>query len=160
MAWRDGKRGEWYVVAQVILFLVILLGPRPGWRILPDHPAAFLAIAEICGGAFMLLGTGFILGAAAKLGSNLTPFPRPGTNAALVTSGPFKFVRHPIYSGLVFAILGWGMITNAAIYAGYAFLALAFFDIKSRREELWLADKFPGYPAYKAATRKFIPFVY
>ena len=43
------------------------------------------------------------------------------------------------------------------IYAG---VLLAFFDVKSRREERWLTEKFPDYAAYRTRVHKLIPFVY
>ena len=41
-----------------------------------------------------------------------------------------------------------------------AAVLLGFFDLKSRREELWLADRYPGYAAYRGRTRRLIPGLY
>ena len=45
-------------------------------------------------------------------------------------------------------------------YVGFALGVLVFFDIKSRLEERWLAEKFPGYPACRERVKKLIPWVY
>jgi protein-S-isoprenylcysteine O-methyltransferase Ste14 len=100
------------------------------------------------------------LAAVVGLGNNLTAVPYPKDDATLVDTGPYQLVRHPIYSGLVFVALGWGLWVHGWPTIGYAVLLFVFFDIKSRREEQWLTEKFPGYAAYQKRVRKLIPFVY
>ncbi len=52
-------------------------------------------------------------------------------------------------------------IYGATLLVLAAFLALfGFFDLKSRREEAWLAERFPGYADYRARTKRFIPWAY
>jgi protein-S-isoprenylcysteine O-methyltransferase Ste14 len=94
------------------------------------------------------------------LGGNLTPFPRPRADAGLVDTGAYRLVRHPIYGGLILGALGWGLATaSPAALAGTVVLAV-FFDLKSRREEAWLAAQFKGYAAYRSRTRRLIPWLY
>lgn len=112
------------------------------------------------GGALFI--TGILLAAVGvlNLGKNLTPLPHPKEHATLVVSGAYRVVRHPIYSGIIFMVFGWGLWLNSWLTVGYAVLFFAFFDIKSRREERLLAAKFPDYTDYRARVRKLIPFVY
>jgi protein-S-isoprenylcysteine O-methyltransferase Ste14 len=77
----------------------------------------------------------------------------------LVTSGPYRFVRHPIYSGLLAGVLGTALVTDligliiAAILGGYFFYSASV-------EEKNLTATFPTtYPAYRASTKMLIPFV-
>lgn len=157
--WWAGARGEWYVVGQGVLFGLVLLGPRE----LPAVPAwapAFSGVGLLLG---LLLGAagGALAGAGLlHLGANLTALPQPKDDAQLVERGAYSLVRHPIYSGLILAACGWGALQNSALTLGYALILLIFFDIKSRREEKWLAAKFPAYPAYQRRVRKLIPFIY
>ncbi len=75
-------------------------------------------------------------------------------------SGPFAIVRHPIYSGLILGSAGFALMVSGWltwVYAGALFLVL---DVKSRREERWLAERFPDYPAYQRRVRKLLPFIY
>ena len=65
-----------------------------------------------------------------------------------------------IYSGFSLAAFGWSLIWNSIAALVAALLLLAFFDIKARREECWLEEKFPGYAAYKSRVKKLIPFLY
>ena len=69
-------------------------------------------------------------------------------------------MRHPIYSGLSLAAFGWSLIWNSIAALVATLLLLAFFDIKARREERWLEEKFTGYAAYRSRVKKLIPFVY
>lgn len=95
-----------------------------------------------------------------NLGRNLTPLPIPKENAPLIITGAYRFVRHPIYSGITFMAFGWGLWANSWLTIGYAGLLFIFFDIKSRYEERLLGEKFPQYCAYRKRVRKLLPFVY
>jgi protein-S-isoprenylcysteine O-methyltransferase Ste14 len=110
----------------------------------------------------VLLGAGglFALRGLVDLRENLTPFPRPLPGARLVDTGAYRLARHPIYGGLILGALGWGLLAaSPAAIVGAGVLA-GFLDLKSRREEIWLADQFAGYPAYRSRTRRLIPWVY
>ena len=94
------------------------------------------------------------------LHENLTPFPRPLPHARLVDTGSYGLIRHPIYGGLIVAAAGWGVATASPVALVGAGVLLAFFDLKSRREERWLAEQFEGYEAYRSRTRKLLPWLY
>jgi protein-S-isoprenylcysteine O-methyltransferase Ste14 len=77
----------------------------------------------------------------------------------LVTSGPYRFVRHPIYSGLLLALLGTALATNliglliVAVLGGYFYYSASV-------EEKNLVATFPAaYPAYRSSTKMLVPFV-
>jgi len=94
------------------------------------------------------------------LGANLTALPYPKDEATLVETGPYRLVRHPIYSGVILMAFGWALWVHGWLTIGYAIILFVFFDVKSRREEQWLKGKFPDYAAYQKRVRKLIPFVY
>lgn len=148
-----GKRGEGWFLLQIVLFAVILLAPQatcfacPPW--LKWVGLVILAAGGVWGSWGMI-----------ALGSNLTPFPKPITGGALVTHGPYRFVRHPIYAGLIFGTLGWGVFRSNLLGLGLAVGLFVFFDLKSRREEQWLRESYPGYAEYQKQVRKLIPGVY
>jgi protein-S-isoprenylcysteine O-methyltransferase Ste14 len=157
--WWQGKRGEGYVAAQVILFLVVAFGSRT-WPGLPEWTPPFTWLGAIVGGLLILIGGFLSLTGILRLGPNLTPLPYPKDDATFVETGPYRLVRHPIYSGLIFAAFGWALWVNGWLTLGYALLLFVFFDLKSRREEGWLREKFAEYEAYQKRVRKLIPFVY
>lgn len=158
-SWWKGTRGEWYVVLQFGLFFLVALGPRtwPGW---PAWSAPFTWLGWLAGGVLVVLGGSLVLASVVRLGPSLTAVPYPKDDATLVESGPYQIVRHPIYSGLILAALGWGLFVHGWLTIGYALVLFLFFDIKSRREERWLREKYCEYEAYGRRVHKLIPFVY
>ena len=95
-----------------------------------------------------------------SLGASFTPFPKPVEGGSQVARGPYRFVRHPIYSGIVLSVAGWALAWRSVCGAALAIVLLVFFDLKARREERWLEAAYPGYAEYRQRTRKLIPFVY
>ncbi|HEY2628546.1 MAG TPA: isoprenylcysteine carboxylmethyltransferase family protein [Usitatibacter sp.] len=94
------------------------------------------------------------------LGESFTPFPQPVDDGTLSTTGAYGLARHPIYTSLILAAAGWAILWQSIAGAMCALLIFAFFDLKSRREETWLVQKYPDYPAYRERVKRFIPFVY
>ena len=83
------------------------------------------------------------------LGKNLSPFPRPINNSNLVTSGIYRFTRHPMYYSLIFISTGV-LIIKLSIY--YLFLTISLVLIikfKIALEEKYLINKFKNYLLYK-----------
>jgi protein-S-isoprenylcysteine O-methyltransferase Ste14 len=77
----------------------------------------------------------------------------------LVTSGPYRFVRHPIYTGLLAGLLGTALATNLIGVIIVAILG-AYFYYCASVEEKNLTAVFPTtYPAYRTSTKMLIPFV-
>ena len=83
------------------------------------------------------------------LGRNLSPFPRPIKNSNLVTTGIYRFTRHPMYYSLIFISFGV-FITKLSIY--YLFLSISLgliIKFKIALEEQYLNNKFKNYLIYK-----------
>ncbi|MEI7987932.1 MAG: isoprenylcysteine carboxylmethyltransferase family protein [Chloroflexota bacterium] len=158
-AWWKGRRGEWYVIVQVIFFGLVLFGPQtvegfPAWRFPYSHLAS--GVGAVC----LLIGCLLAVSGVFRLGTNLTAVPYPKEQATLVETGTYRLVRHPIYSGLIFMGFGWALWVHGWLTIVYAIILFVFFDIKSRREEQWLKEKFPDYAAYQKRVNKLIPFIY
>lgn len=159
--WWKGTRGEWYVVVQFVLFVALAIGPRtlPG---LPAWPSAVEVPARVTGIALMLAGAALALWGLSALGNNLSVLPAPKDCAELVSRGPYRIVRNPIYSGLILGAFGWALWLASWLTLAYALALFVLFDAKSRLEERWLAEKFGEvYTRYQASgVRKLIPWVY
>ena len=100
---------------------------------------------------FLIIIIAFIifLVAIKDLGRNLSPFPRPITNSNLVTTGIYRFTRHPMYCSLLFISFGV-FITKLSIY--YLFLSTSLgliIKFKIALEEQYLNNKFKNYLLYK-----------
>lgn len=157
--WWKGTRGEWYVVVQVVLVLLIAVGPRT-WNGWPDRPFPSGMLVWFAGLALMIGGAALAVGGAAKLGAALTPLPYPGADAVLRETGAYGLVRHPMYSGVILAAFGWALLRHGWLTLAYVLAAWVFIEVKVRQEEAWLIERFPGYPAYQRRVHKLIPFVY
>jgi len=151
-----GRRGEGWFVLQVVLFCAIAASGAAG----PDWGGPARVAGAAIGGLLIACGGILALRGVLDLRENLTPFPRPLPGARLVESGAYRLVRHPIYGGLILGALGWGLLTGSALSILGALALTGFFDLKSRREEAWLAEQFFGYGAYRSRTRRLLPWVY
>jgi protein-S-isoprenylcysteine O-methyltransferase Ste14 len=151
-----GPRGEGWFLIQVLLFAAIALagGLGPAWGgVARVAGMAMGAGLIVCGGLLSVRGL-------LDLRANLTPFPKPLPGARLVETGSYRLARHPIYGGLILGAFGWGLATASPVVLALAAVLAVFFDLKSRREELWLAEQFDGYDAYRARTRRLLPWLY
>lgn len=156
-AWWQGKKGEWYVFVQVLLFMLVVLGPRT----LDGAAWAGLGGLGLVLGVLLLLAGGLLsFWGLVSLGRNLSALPHPLDEAEFVRSGPYNLVRHPIYSGLILAAFGWGLFVNGYLTLAYALVLFLFFDLKTRREEKYLRLKFSEYTQYATEVKKLIPFLY
>lgn len=131
--------------------LVRLLGGR--------YLAVHILPVRVVGVALVVGGLGLAVWARIYLGRNWGMPMTQKEEPELVTSGPYQFIRHPIYSGLLLALLGTALATN--LYWLFAFaLQGAYFIIGARVEERIMTRSFPEtYPAYRAATKMLIPFL-
>ncbi len=81
-------------------------------------------------------------------------------NPELVTTGPYAHVRHPIYTGVIFAMLG-SCLAAGWIWLLWFIVIVPYFIYSATQEEKLLAKTFPeAYPAYKKRTKMLIPFVF
>jgi protein-S-isoprenylcysteine O-methyltransferase Ste14 len=77
----------------------------------------------------------------------------------LVTGGPYAYVRHPIYTSILTALLG-SVIGYGVIWLPPLLISLAYFIYSARREEALMCEQFPTqYPAYMQRTKMLLPFV-
>jgi len=106
---------------------------------------------------FACLGGFIMLIAIMQLNKNLSPFPSPKSNSALITSGLYKYIRHPIYTGILFTLGGYAIFDTSSFKLLVVLLLLILFIIKSNYEEQKLELKFKDYKAYKTTTGRFLP---
>ncbi|MFI5181300.1 MAG: methyltransferase family protein [Thermoanaerobaculia bacterium] len=157
--WWKGSRGEWYVVAQLAFIVLVFLGPRT-WPGSTAGDIPFFRLGLLVGAALVLLGGLLFSGALITLGPNLTPLPHPKADGVLIRTGPYRLVRHPVYCGGILVSFGWALLVHSWLTLLYAAALLVFLDVKSRREERWLKEKFAAYEDYQRQVRKLVPFLY
>jgi protein-S-isoprenylcysteine O-methyltransferase Ste14 len=153
-----GRRGGGWVAVQIALLAAILLSAFAG----AGWPSSAAPAAYAVGGVAIACGAALLLSGGIRLGSAraLTPFPAPRRGAELRTDGAYRLVRHPMYGGGILVGAGWSILFATVPGAVLTAVLAVFADLKSRREELWLDERFPGYGEYRARTpRRLIPFV-
>ena len=152
-----GPRGEGWLLLQLVLLLAIAAAAM-AFPLSVDGSTEQLArlvgLLVLVGG-LVIFGLGIV-----TLGSSLSPLPAPMPTAQLVERGIYRFIRHPIYSGLILAALGGAIYSVSLVALGLTAVLAVVLDLKSRREELWLRERFPGYAAYAERTKRFIPGLY
>ena len=145
------------IVFPPFLFLGAVISGTALQYFWPIHPSAALAV-RIVGATLALAGVAVVLAAKKSLrraGTNVRP-DRPTT--AVVSDGPYRFTRNPIYLGASIAYLGVTLLLNVfwPIPALLPFFALLHWGVV-QREELYLERKFgDAYLAYKNRVRRWL----
>ena len=124
------------------------------WKLLPQKQIIQVgAFSYLIGFLIIIFALIIILFAIKDLGRNLSPLPRPITNSILVTTGIYRFTRHPMYYSLMFISLGI-FIIKLCIYYLLLLISLALIiKLKIAVEEQYLKKKFKNYLLYKNAVK-------
>ncbi|MBL0308185.1 MAG: isoprenylcysteine carboxylmethyltransferase family protein [Bacteroidetes bacterium] len=139
-----------FVSIQLVLFVIYL------FRI---SPIDFVIIGWIKSIGLMLAVGGCIVLIAAliTLNKNLSPFPTPKQTAELIQTGLYKYIRHPIYTGILFMALGYGLYSENTLRLIIFVLLIILFKLKATYEEHQLQIKFSDYAEYKKTSGMFLP---
>jgi len=120
------------------------------WEFIPQKQIIQISpFSYLVGFLIIIIAFIILLVAIKDLGRNLSPFPRPINNSNLVTTGIYRFTRHPMYYSLIFISFGF-FITKLSIY--YLFLSISLgliIKFKIALEEQYLNNKFNNYLLYK-----------
>ena len=144
------------------LILGAMFLAAPGWvpRILTRRFLPVGDVYPILGTILLATGLGFSVWARRHLGRNWSAHVAVKEGHALVRSGPYRRLRHPIYTGVLLAFFGMVLVIGewrALVALG---LVLISFAIKSGQEEQRMREVFPEYEQYHRETNALIPFVY
>ena len=151
-----GARGGGWVALQSALIVLMPVAAVVG----PHWPASIDHVLGIVGVALVIAGLTLVVLAFRRLGRSLTPFPRPLARGRLVEDGPYRYVRHPVYSGGLLFLTGIALVYSPLVLVPTAAIAVTW-GLKVRVEERFLRAAYPEYDAYAASTRyRLVPFVY
>ncbi|CAB4642295.1 unannotated protein [freshwater metagenome] len=115
------------------------------------------AAAYVSAGALIVCGILVAGAAGVRLGPALTPTPIPKDGVALVTTGVYRWVRHPIYTGVLLAAFGLVVLGASGVHI-LGWLALfVVLSAKASGEEKMLSERHPGYARYASRTGRLIP---
>jgi protein-S-isoprenylcysteine O-methyltransferase Ste14 len=158
--WWRGTRGEYWVIAQVVLLLVFALIPPNKPNFIDLFSSGWLYTSWTLTAIFGILAIVFLGRSLFDLGQNLTPLPHPRDEGQLVKTGIYKLVRHPMYSGVIYLTLAYTSWQMSWLHLVGSIVLFVFFDAKSRKEEVWLTARFPDYAKYSICVKKLIPWIY
>lgn len=135
--------GDWY------------LGNWLGTRMYPGSDAV-----AVLGALFTMLGVGFACCARYVLGRNWSSVVQVKKDHELIQSGPYRWVRHPIYTGLLLAFFGTAMAIGEWRGAICVVIVAVSFWFKLKLEERWMRENFGAvYESYMQRTKALIPGV-
>jgi protein-S-isoprenylcysteine O-methyltransferase Ste14 len=110
--------------------------------------------------ALSVIGLGFAIWARVQLGRNWSPRPAAKEEHELVTTGPYAYVRHPIYTGVILMAFG-AAVTGSFWGIGVFIIACLTFILRIGKEEQIILELFPNeYPEYQKRTKRLVPFVW
>lgn len=159
---RTHQLAKWAWVRILIVVFIILIFQVPFFRQLargylfsfPNYSANVVGVI-LCG-----LGVALAIWARRHLGRNWGMPMSLKKEPELVTSGPYKYIRNPIYSGMLLALLGTGLVFGLPWLIAFIVAAI-YFIFSSKVEEKIMAEQFPQtYPEYKKRTKMLIPFIW
>jgi protein-S-isoprenylcysteine O-methyltransferase Ste14 len=152
-------RTRWtrFAGVRVAIVLVVLLLLR--LRLLKGRMVTTDPWLQVIGLALFLLGLALAVWARVYLGRNWGMPMSEKADPELVTTGPYSTIRHPIYSGIILAMVGT-TVTVSLYWLVAVVLLGAYFVYSAITEERYMAGRFPDtYPRYKQSTKMLIPFI-
>ena len=135
---------------QLALIAAIFLLPQSHAWTTAGWIRAVSRVLEVAGLVVIVIGL-------LNLGRSATPLPTPVQGGELRTTGLYRYVRHPIYTGVMVLAIGSAISSGSAAIVVATVALAAWLAIKARWEEHRLSARYPGYAAYAARTPRFIP---
>jgi len=138
-----------FVIVQFVLFAIYMFNIDFWEFTIPYFLSTTFIIVSITGLLVIII-------AILQLNKNLSPFPTPKSDSELIRTGLYKYIRHPIYTGILLMTFGYGFYTTSAFKIIISSLLLILFYFKSSYEEERLQNVFSEYKHYKKSTRRFL----
>lgn len=148
----DRTTGWVFVAVQAVLLIGLIAlpsaehVPTPGWLRTAMNVVFWTGVA-------------LVIVAGVLLGRSLTATPVPTARAQLRTAGPYRFVRHPIYTGVIMIVVAMAVRSGNAFGLLLGAITIGFFHVKASWEERRLSERFADYAEYAARTPRFVPRV-
>jgi protein-S-isoprenylcysteine O-methyltransferase Ste14 len=145
-----------YVLIFTMLYLPLFVRGGFAGRILPASD-----LLQGIGAAICIAGVGLCIWSRTILGRNWSGGVAAKQGHELIIKGPYRLVRHPIYSGFIIALAGTCLVTGGMAAIAITFIYALALCLKINQEEVLLKDVFPGtYAVYQQKSRKLIPFIW
>lgn len=151
------KAGPENNISVIAVFAVTL-----GWFFVRDYVGTYRGnvISETVGALLMFAGVAGYVWALLALRRNWSISAEIKEGQTLVTSGPYRFVRHPMYFFMMLVVIGSGLIiSNYMILVFTPFVFIAYY-LRGKLEEKMLCEEFPEYAEYIKRTKMLIPGIF
>ena len=151
---------SWWGYSGIVLVVILLLFFQQSsfqFQLIPHTTVVLIVGVILCG-----LGVVFAIWARRQLGKNWGSRPSAQQEGQeLMTSGPYHFVRHPIYTGMLSALIGSALVGGTLWFIIFVLICVLLTWKRIRAEEKFMMQQFPNqYHDYKKRTRVLIPFVF
>jgi protein-S-isoprenylcysteine O-methyltransferase Ste14 len=160
---RHGSSWTAFAIRVIFAGAVLLVLRVPGVRNLLQSSRASFSFSRpmvgIIGSALCVIGVALAVWARVCLATNWSPRPAVKVDHALVTSGPYRLIRHPIYTGMLLALLGTGLdagIIGLAVFVCAAAVLIRRIPIEERLMMQLFKDQ---YSQYTRHTKALVPFL-
>jgi protein-S-isoprenylcysteine O-methyltransferase Ste14 len=157
------KSNLWGIISRIAIFVtIVLLFKIPGFREFVRHYQTFFInpVAMDIGVIVCIAGLSFAIWARVHLGKNWGMPMSVKEKPELITSGPYRYIRHPIYTGMLCGAFGSALVYGLPWLIIFAVVCL-YFIYAAKKEEKLMTEQFPvEYPLYKSKTKMLIPFVF
>lgn len=153
----EKTKGRIFVILQFTFASIFVLAAVIESRIAQRAQIEVINIISII---FLFLGAATVLLALIAFRQRITPNPVPLESAKLRTNGIYRFIRHPMYTSVIFVFIGFSLYMTAYFTFLTNIGVIIFLITKIKFEEHQLLEKFPEYRSYQLKTKKLIPFIY
>ncbi|MBI5540170.1 MAG: DUF1295 domain-containing protein [Bacteroidia bacterium] len=116
-------------------------------------------ILRIASLSISIIGLIIMFFAFIQLNKNLTPFPTPIESGTLIQAGLYKYIRHPIYTGIIIFSIFFGIFNESIWNISISIALYILFYFKSKYEESLLKKQYKDYDNYMLKTGRFFPFL-
>jgi protein-S-isoprenylcysteine O-methyltransferase Ste14 len=155
---KAGRR-QWKRFLGIRLVLVLVVFSLLRARVISGHTKNDPWLAGI-GLAVFVAGLSLAIWARIHLGRNWGEPMSEKNDPELVTTGPYRWIRNPIYTGLILGMIGTA-IAVSIVWLVIVTVLGAYFVYSAVMEQRFMASQFPDtYPAYKRSTKMLVPFVF
>ncbi|WP_269622799.1 methyltransferase family protein [Prochlorococcus marinus] len=137
----NNQNGEWWLLLQIFIIIFHLI---PAW---PSSAGSPISI-QITSSIFFTIGLYRSILSLISLGASLSPLPEPKKSANLVTTGLYKYCRHPLYQSILIMSASYGFYRFSLIHLTLFILLSAVLIIKARIEENKLKQIHKEYKNY------------
>ncbi len=156
---RDNNRSR-FIRLLIFISIFTLFSVKQIRLFLTAHVITTNIFIQESGVLMCIAGIAFAIWARVHLGRNWGRPMSMRIEHDFITSGPYRYVRHPIYSGVGFAMLG-SAIAGGFIYLILLFISSTYFIISAKTEEQLMLKQFRDqYPEYMKRSKMFIPFIF